>query len=150
MHTLLNINIPLLHIKLLTPTAKLPTYATEGSVGLDIYSDEAITLQPHSRTVVSTGISIELPNNTEAQVRSRSGLMFNYGISSFHGTIDSDYRGEIKGLLINDSDIPYHITLGDRIFQLVINEVIKPTVIKVNELSTTTRNTNGFGSTGYN
>ena len=131
---------------------QLPEYATPGSSGLDLRADirETITLNPLERILVPTGISIELPLDLEGQVRPRSGLAVKYGITCLNspGTIDSDYRGEIKVLLINLGQESFAINNNDRIAQLVITKVEKIEFEIISELNETLRNDGGFGHTG--
>lgn len=130
----------------------LPSYATEGSSGLDLRAaiDTDIILQPLERTLVPTGIFIELPMGFEAQVRPRSGLAIKQGITCLNspGTVDADYRGELKVILVNLSNEPQQINKGDRIAQMVIQKVERVALAQVNELSTTLRGVGGFGHTG--
>jgi len=130
----------------------LPSYATEGASGLDIraYIQENITLLPLQRMLVNTGLYVALPDGLEAQIRPRSGLALKQGITVLNtpGTIDSDYRGEIKVLLINLSDQPFTIQDGERIAQLVISPYIKISWSPVPSLSITDRGAGGYGSTG--
>lgn len=130
----------------------LPAYATEGSSGMDIRAsiNETVTLQPLERTLIPTGLFIELPEGVEAQVRPRSGLAIKQGITCLNtpGTIDADYRGEIKVILINLSNEMQSVQNGDRIAQLVIQRVEKINWLPAAELEQTTRNEGGFGSTG--
>ena len=130
----------------------LPFYATEGSAGLDLKAslEAELILQPMERLLVPTGLFIELPNGFEAQVRPRSGLAVKQGITCLNtpGTIDSDYRGEIKILLINLSGESQSIQPGDRIAQLVVQKYEKVEWEQVEILSSTERNDGGFGSTG--
>lgn len=133
-------------------TNPLPAYATEGSSGMDIraYINETVTLQPLERALIPTGLFIELPQGFEAQVRPRSGLAVKQGITCLNtpGTIDADYRGEIKVILINLSNEPQSLQNSDRIAQLVIQKVEKIDWELSVELEQTERNTGGFGSTG--
>lgn len=130
----------------------LPTYQTEGSAGMDIcaHLEHPITLQPMERVLIPTGLHIALPCGTEAQIRPRSGLAIKHGITCLNtpGTIDSDYRGEIKVILINLSTEPFTIHTGDRIAQMVICNYIKVNLSDSKELSETERAGGGFGSTG--
>lgn len=130
----------------------LPAYATSGSAGMDIRAniDTAITLQPLERTLVPTGLYMELPNGYEAQIRPRSGLAIKQGITCLNtpGTIDADYRGEIKVILINLSNEKQIIAPGDRIAQMVIQQVQQVHWVPVEVLNTTERNAGGFGHTG--
>jgi len=131
---------------------ELPAYATEGSVGMDLRAnlDQPITLQSLERTLVPTGLFIELPDGYEAQIRPRSGLAIKQGITCLNtpGTIDSDYRGELKVILINLSNEPQLLSHGDRIAQMVISSVDKANLILVQEINSTQRGEGGFGHTG--
>ena len=133
-------------------THPLPAYATEGSSGLDLraFLPEPITLDPLQRILVPTGLFVELPIGYEAQVRPRSGLALKQGITCLNtpGTIDADYRGEIKILLINLSTENCVIQDGDRIAQLVIQTVTQVTWVPVDTLNETSRAEGGFGHTG--
>lgn len=130
----------------------VPAYATPGSAGMDLKANlpEAIILKPLQRKMVPTGLFIELPDGFEAQVRPRSGMANKYGITCLNspGTIDSDYRGEIKVILINLSDSEQTITHGDRIAQIIIAKVEKINWELVDELNSTQRGEGGFGHTG--
>ena len=130
--------------------AKLPTYATEGSSGCDLYSSCDTMLHPNTPTLVSTGILLSLPPFVEAQVRPRSGLAAKNGITVLNapGTIDSDYRGEVKVIMMNHGHEPFHVEKGMRIAQLVICPTFKATFNIVDSLDETSRATGGFGSTG--
>jgi dUTP pyrophosphatase len=131
---------------------ELPAYATAGSAGMDLRANlqEPVVLQSLERTLIATGLFIELPEGFEAQVRPRSGLAVKQGITCLNtpGTIDSDYRGEIKVILINLSKETQTIQHGDRIAQMVVASVTKASLILVQELSTTLRGEGGFGHTG--
>ncbi len=130
----------------------LPAYATAGSAGLDLLAaiDAEIALAPGARLAVPTGIAIELPHGVEAQVRPRSGLALNHGITCLNapGTIDSDYRGEIKAILINHGDQPFKITRGTKIAQMVIARHEQAQLVEAEALSDSARGAGGFGSTG--
>ena len=130
----------------------LPRYATEGSAGLDLLAaiDTDIELKPGARQLVPTGISIALPLGFEAQVRPRSGLAINHGITLINspGTIDSDYRGEIKCPMINHGDTAFRITRGMKIAQLIIARHEIAELEEVRELPASARGAGGFGSTG--
>jgi dUTP pyrophosphatase len=132
----------------------LPSYETSGAAGMDLRAavadNEPITLAPGKRALVPTGFICEIPDGYEAQVRPRSGLAFKHGITCLNtpGTIDSDYRGEVKVLLVNLGDEPFEITRGMRIAQMVIAPVTQVRVAEITESSTTTRGAGGFGSTG--
>jgi len=130
----------------------LPHYATPGSAGLDLLAatDGEIQLAPGARLAVPTGIAIELPLGVEAQIRPRSGLALNHGITCLNapGTIDSDYRGEIKAILINHGDTAFKITRGMKIAQMVIARHEQAELVEVGALSDSARGAGGFGSTG--
>lgn len=132
----------------------LPKYATAGSVGMDLLAAiyEPLVIKPMERCLVPTGIAIELPEGYEAQVRPRSGLALKHGITLLNtpGTIDWDYRGEIKVVLINLGQEDFTINRGDRIAQLVVCPVVKVEWEEVEELNQTQRSDGGFGSTGIN
>ncbi len=135
-------------------TNPLPAYATEGSSGMDIraFLHDAVELKPMERTLIPTGLFIELPQGYEAQIRPRSGLAIKQGITCLNtpGTIDADYRGEIKIILINLSTETQSIQNGERIAQMVIQKVEHIQLKEANELKKTDRNEGGFGSTGKN
>jgi len=128
----------------------LPFYATEHSAGLDLFSAVDEVIRPMERKLIPTGIAIELPEGFEAQIRPRSGLALRHGITLLNSpaTIDADYRGEIKVLLINLGEEEFIIKRGDRIAQMVISQVVRVEWEEVEELSTTSRGEGGFGSTG--
>jgi dUTP pyrophosphatase len=130
----------------------LPAYATEGSSGMDVraFINETVTLQPLERALIPTGLFIELPQGCEAQIRPRSGLAIKQGITCLNtpGTVDADYRGEIKIILINLSNEIQSVHNGDRIVQMVIQKVEKIDWELSVELEETERNAGGFGSTG--
>ena len=130
----------------------MPEYKTKGAAGMDLVAsnDEDITLKPLERFLIPTGIKIELPENYEAQIRPRSGLSIKHGISLINcvGTIDEDYRGEVKVGVVNLSNETYTIERGERIAQMIIAPVTKADIQLVEELSETTRGEGGFGSTG--
>jgi dUTP pyrophosphatase len=130
----------------------LPAYATPGSSGMDLraFIESPVEIKPLERTFVPTGLFIELPEGYEAQVRPRSGLALKYGITCLNspGTVDADYRGEIKVILINLSNEIQTIHPGDRIAQMVIQKVEKGIWVEAAEINVTERNTGGFGHTG--
>ena len=130
----------------------LPAYATEGAAGMDLVAavTAPLTIGPGERALVPTGLCIALPAGHELQVRPRSGLAFKHGltVANAPGTIDSDYRGEVKVLLINLGAVPVEIARGERIAQLVIAPVTVADLITVEKLDETTRGIGGFGSTG--
>ena len=129
---------------------KTPLYAHKGDSGMDLYAAEECMLNPLERRLIGTGIKIEIPYGYEAQIRPKSGLAIEHGISHANsvGTIDSSYRGEIKVPLINLSDKPYRIEKGKKIAQMVFAKVEDAVFEEVEELGPTTRNESGFGSTG--
>jgi dUTP pyrophosphatase len=128
----------------------LPSYATAGAAGLDLRAAESVTIKPQARALVATGIAIALPENYEAQVRPRSGLAVKHGVTVLNspGTIDCDYRGEIKVPLINHGEQDFIIARGDRIAQMIIAPVVQASLIEVKTLSETSRGVSGFGSSG--
>jgi dUTP pyrophosphatase len=130
--------------------ASLPRYQTEGSAGMDLVSTEPVELAPGERKLVGTGIHVAIPAGFEGQVRPRSGLAVRHGISMVNtpGTIDSDYRGEIKVLLINLGDSVVKLGQGERVAQLVICPVMRADWLVMESLDDTERGGGGFGSTG--
>ena len=130
----------------------LPQYETALAAGLDVRANitESITLGPLERTLVPTGLFIELPEGYEMQVRPRSGLAAKHGLSLVNapGTIDADYRGEIKVILVNLSNTPYELKPGERVAQLVVSQFTRVEWEPVEELGESERGTGGFGSTG--
>lgn len=135
-----------------TSTNELPAYQTAGAAGLDIRAnlEEPIVLTPLQRTLVPTGLFLEIPEGYEVQVRPRSGLATKHGITVINapGTIDSDYRGEVKVPIVNLSDESFTIAHGERIAQMIFAKYERVTFQQVEELSDTQRGTAGFGSTG--
>ncbi|VAW10207.1 Deoxyuridine 5'-triphosphate nucleotidohydrolase [hydrothermal vent metagenome] len=132
----------------------LPAYATEGAAGLDLLAaidpDTPTRIAPGARALVPTGLAIALPRGFEAQVRPRSGLAAKHGVTVLNspGTIDTDYRGEVKVILINHGDAPFEIRRGVRIAQMVIGPVARVALAQVDDLDATARGDGGFGSTG--
>jgi len=128
----------------------LPRYATDYAAGLDIHAAEELALQPGQRHAVATGFAIEIPHGYEVQVRPRSGLALKHGITCLNtpGTIDSDYRGEVKVILANLGREPFEIRRGERIAQLVPAAVLQAKLVEVEALADTARGAGGFGSTG--
>ena len=133
---------------------ELPAYETKGAAGMDLRAaiddGATLTIAPWNRVLVPTGFVFEVPEGFEAQIRPRSGLAFKHGITCLNspGTIDSDYRGEVKVLLANLSEEPFEITRGMRIAQMVIAPVMQVRIAEIAEISETTRGAGGFGSTG--
>lgn len=130
----------------------LPAYETAGSAGMDLRADinEPVSLQPFERNLIPTGLFIELPDGYEAQIRPRSGLALKQGITCLNspGTVDSDYRGELKVILVNLSDTVQVINHGDRIAQMIIARTERAELIPVQELNISQRGEGGFGHTG--
>jgi dUTP pyrophosphatase len=140
----------ILKVKKLSKTAAIPSYAHPGDAGMDLFSDEELTIRPGEFKVVKTGIAILLPTSTEAQVRPRSGLAAKHGITVLNtpGTIDEGYRGEIGVILINHSKVDFAVTRGMKIAQMVIAPVVRAAAQEADELDDSSRGTGGFGSTG--
>ena len=128
----------------------LPRYASEDAAGLDVTAAEELTLQPGHRHAVATGFAIEIPRGYEVQVRPRSGLAMKHGVTCLNtpGTIDSDYRGEVKVILVNLGQEPFEVRRGERIAQLVPAPVLRADFVEAAELAGTARGSGGFGSTG--
>lgn len=135
-----------------TKGAVAPEYASRGSAGADLraFIDDPIILHPNERTLIPTGLSLEIPDGWEGQVRPRSGLAVKHGVTVLNspGTIDADYRGEVKVILINTGTESFTVQPGDRIAQLIITPVYRVTFKSVASLQETTRGAGGFGSTG--
>jgi len=136
-------------------TITLPQYQTTGSSGLDLVANldqdtKQITIKPNKWEIIPTGITIELPDGCEAQIRPRSGLAYKYGVTVLNspGTIDNDYRGEIKIILINHGHEDFIVKNGDRIAQMIISKYEQVELEEIEFLTETTRNDGGFGSTG--
>ena len=132
--------------------AKIPEYKSSGASGLDLCSCESCVIAPGKIKLISTGLKLEIPEGYEAQIRSRSGLALNFGVFCLNspGTIDSDYRGEIKIILCNLGEKDFEINAGDRVAQIIFSRVERAelNLISEDELSKTGRSLNGFGSTG--
>ncbi|WP_028965924.1 dUTP diphosphatase [Sphingomonas phyllosphaerae] len=128
----------------------LPAYATTGAAGMDVVAAEDVTLPPGGRAAVATGFAIAIPEGFEVQVRPRSGLALKHGITCLNtpGTIDADYRGEIKVILANLGTEPFDVRRGERIAQLVPAAVTAAAIVEVETLDETDRGSGGFGSTG--
>ena len=139
-------------IKKLNKNTNIPEYKTDGSSGMDLMAniEKPIILHPGEKKLISTGITIAIPNECEIQIRPRSGLAAKNGITVLNtpGTIDADYRGEIKVILINLSKQSFKINNNDRIAQMVLCPIVKAEIEEVKELPKTIRGTGGFGSTG--
>ena len=143
---------PRVQIKKLRPDAVVPAYMTEHAAGLDLCAaiDAPIVIAPGERAAISTGLALALPPGFEGQVRPRSGLAFKNGVTCLNtpGTVDADYRGEVKVILINHGPEDFTIRRGDRIAQLVIAPVVQAQWVEVSNLDETARGAGGFGSTG--
>lgn len=143
---------PVIEIKKLKPAARLPRYMTSLSAGMDICAEpeEPVRLAPGERCLIPTGIAVAIPEGFEIQVRPRSGLALNHGVTLVNtpGTIDADYRGEIKIIMINHGKKTFLIEAGDRIAQLIVAPVIQAHLLEVTELEPTERGAGGFGHTG--
>jgi dUTP pyrophosphatase len=139
-----------LYIETIDKKAQIPEYAHNGDAGMDLYSIENVILEPGERKLIHTGIRIQLPANTEAQIRPRSGLALKHGITVLNtpGTIDEGYRGEIGIILINHGKKTFKVTEGMRIAQMVIKSTVSVNIEKVDSLDDTSRGDGGFGSTG--
>lgn len=139
-------------IKIKTLSGQLPQYETAGSAGMDIraYIEEPVTIAPGKRALIPTGLFMEIPEGYEVQIRARSGLAVKHGIGLTNGigTIDSDYRGEIKVSLINWGEEDFTVNNGDRIAQIVVAKYERAELCQAEELSETERGTGGFGHTG--
>lgn len=144
--------MPTLQVKRLRPDAAVPRYMTDGAAGMDLFAclDAPLELGPGRFCAVPTGLAIAVPTGFEAQVRPRSGLAAWHGVTCLNapGTIDSDYRGEVKVLLVNHGREPFVVRHGERIAQLVVAPVARVDVAEAAELDGTTRGEGGFGSTG--
>ncbi len=139
-----------LRIKKLTPEAIIPSYAHDGDAGLDLFAADQATIAPGERRLIGTGISIELPADTEGSVRPRSGLALHHGVTVLNapGTIDRGYRGELGVILINHGSAPFSVTPGMKIAQLVVAPCSRVEVEHSTELTPSSRGAGGFGSTG--
>lgn len=141
--------MPTVRIKI-NPEGKLPEYQTEHASGADAFSAADAILEPGAVALVPTGLFLEIPQGYEVQVRPRSGLALKHGVTVLNapGTIDADYRGEVKIILVNHGKAPFHIKKGDRIAQLVAHKVERMTFEKTEKLEDSARGHGGFGSTG--
>ena len=130
----------------------LPAYATEMSAGMDLRAnlEEPVTLQPMERKLIPTGLYIALPVGHEAQIRPRSGLALKHGVTVLNtpGTVDADYRGEVKVLLVNLSDVPFVVNDGERIAQMIVAKYEQVEFVAVEQLDETERGAGGYGHTG--
>lgn len=142
--------MPLLKIKKISSDAIIPKYAHHGDAGMDLFSVGDLIIESNKRVIVPTGLKLEIPYGYELQIRPRSGLALNHGITlpNSPGTIDYGYRGELGVLLINHGEESYTIKKGDKIAQAVLNKIEIAEIEEVEELSETSRGEGGFGSTG--
>lgn len=140
-----------LKVKKLNKDAIIPNFAHKGDAGMDLYSTEEVTIPPSKTALIKTGISIQLPKMTEAQVRPRSGLALKHSITVLNtpGTIDEGYRGEIGIILINHGEQDFVVTKNMKIAQMVVKPIYDIDIVEVDELSDTDRGDGGFGSTGF-
>jgi dUTP pyrophosphatase len=140
----------LLKVQKLHEGARLPAYAHPGDAGMDLFACEQVVIEPGGTALIQTGIAIELPGGTEAQVRPRSGLALHHGITVLNspGTIDQGYRGEVAVILINHGLQAFRVEAGMKIAQMVVKPVLLVDVEQVEELTSTVRGEGGFGSTG--
>lgn len=140
----------MLKFKKLDDAAQIPQYETDGAAGMDIRCVEGAVIPPNSRASVGTGLAVEIPKGYELQCRPRSGLALKHGLTVLNtpGTIDSDYRGEIRVILYNTSTDNVLVSPGDRVAQLVLAHAPRLEIVEVDELSDTSRGSDGFGSTG--
>ncbi|CEH33218.1 dUTP diphosphatase [Romboutsia lituseburensis] len=140
-----------LKIKKLHEDAIIPSFAHKGDAGMDLYSIEEVKIPSTESRLIKTGISLELPKNTEAQVRPRSGLALKHSVTVLNtpGTIDEGYRGEVGVILINHGKEDFIVTKNMKIAQMVVKPIYDINILEVNELNDTDRGEGGFGSTGY-
>ena len=140
----------ILKLKKLRSDAKLPSYAHPGDAGMDIYSSEDVLIIAGKTKIISTGLSFEIPYGFEMQIRPKSGLSLNFGLTILNspGTLDAGYRGELKILVFNTSDKDYEVKKGQKIAQGIVSKIELVDIEEVSELSDTSRGKNGFGSTG--
>ena len=139
-----------LRIKRLTLDAIVPTRASPGSVGYDLYSLSDVVIEPHTREIISTGICATIPLGCYGRIAPRSGLSIKYGIHVGAGVIDPDYTGELKVCLFNLGSVSFEIKKGDRIAQLILEKCLTPLIDELTELKKTMRANRGFGSSGTN
>lgn len=139
---------PQLQVKFLSESARAPTRGSPGAAGYDLYAAHETAIAPRGRAVVKTDISVALPEGTYARIAPRSGLAVKKGIQTGAGVVDYDYRGPVGVVLFNHSDEEFVAKAGDRIAQLILERIMTPPVVQVEELSDTVRGAGGFGSTG--
>ncbi len=137
-------------IKKIVQHAKAPTYANQNDAGMDFYSSESLQLQPGERKLISTGISMAIPSGYVGLIWDKSGLASKHGLKTMAGVIDAGYRGEVKILVHNLSNMPYQIEQGNKVAQMLIQPVEQKNIIEVENLEDTERGEGGFGSSGIN
>jgi dUTP pyrophosphatase len=137
-----------IYVKKLTEDAYLPTRGSSNAAGLDLYSVAEVIIPPGERALVKTGISVAVEHGTYFRIAPRSGLALKHGIDTMAGVVDSDYRGEICVILVNLSNLPFSVMKGDRIAQGIVEVIQLAEVVEVDDLDSTDRGANGFGSTG--
>lgn len=137
-------------VQRLRPDARFPQYMTDGAAGMDVFAVDGVTIAPGARLAVATGVALGIPTGHEGQVRPRSGLALKHGVTVANapGTIDSDYRGELKVILVNLGAEPFVVRPGDRVAQLVVAPVARAQLREVEQLDSTDRGEGGFGHTG--
>ncbi|XRM39839.1 Deoxyuridine 5'-triphosphate nucleotidohydrolase [Aspergillus tubingensis] len=140
--------LPPLQVKKLTPTGRAPTRGSAFAAGYDMYSAKETVIPAKGKALVDTGIAIAVPEGTYGRIAPRSGLASKHFIDTGAGVIDADYRGEVKVLLFNHSDVDFEVKEGDRVAQLVLERIYTPEVVVVEELAESVRGAGGFGSTG--
>lgn len=143
---------PTIKVKRLRESARIPVYQSEHAAGMDLFADldAPIFMAPRERRAIPTGIALEIPAEYEGQVRPRSGRALSEGLTMINtpGTIDADFRGELKVLLVNLGDLPVEVRPGDRIAQMVISPVARVEIVEAADLAPSTRGSGGFGHTG--
>lgn len=137
-----------LQVQLLSAGARLPTRGSAGAAGYDLYASEDATVAARGRGVVATDISVRIPEGTYARIAPRSGLAVKKGIQTGAGVVDFDYRGKVGVVLFNHSDDEFVVKAGDRVAQMILERIVTPEVVQVDELDETVRGSGGFGSTG--
>lgn len=137
-----------LRVKKLTETATVPSYAHPGDAGMDLFACEGTVVRQGDRTLVGTGVAMEIPDGYVGLVWDKSGLSNNHGLKTLGGVIDAGYRGEVKVGLVNLSDKDYTVRVGEKVAQMLIQKVERAAIEEVSELSDTSRGEGGFGSTG--
>lgn len=141
--------VPALLVQKLGPNATAPTRGSAFAAGYDLYASEPITIKSKNKALVSTSLAIAVPLGTYGRIAPRSGLASKHFLDTGAGVIDADYRGEVKVLMFNFSDVDYEVKQGERIAQLVLERIVTPEVVEVQNLEASVRGAGGFGSTGY-